>query len=90
MPESPNLKSFMQQFPGTSLDEKKGNTALFNLCYDCDISVTPLTCMMTFLSRCLGPEDLSRPKDATDTGDAATDNERCIPIQCLFSKCSNL
>jgi hypothetical protein len=34
--DSPNLRSFTQQFPGTSVDQKKGNIVLvlFSICYE--------------------------------------------------------
>lgn len=35
----------------------------------------------------LGLEEVSRPKDATHTEDATTDNERCIPAQSSFYEC---
>jgi hypothetical protein len=52
-------------------------------------NISATTCEMhdDILVNTLGLEEVSRPKDATHTEDATTDNERCIPAQSSFCKC---
>ncbi|KAL6655297.1 hypothetical protein ACP70R_006123 [Stipagrostis hirtigluma subsp. patula] len=75
--DSPNLQSFVkQQFPGTPSDEHKGNIILFHYVLAGNISVDFGTHDDISVKHFQGPEEVSRPKDATDTDNAATDNER--------------
>jgi len=52
-----------------------------------NISATTFEMHDDILVNTLGLEEVSRPKYATHTEDATTDNERCIPAQSSFCEC---